>query len=183
MIIFPEELNETIKYVVEAANLGEMNPKGIEGLFEWLLEKQDDDEWNNIQGELGSSALEIVHVENRLDDNYDDNLLRDHCDLDADKIITEEMRFNFMIEDLKSAVDESFEGISFHTMILHGNNNQTAALGCTYDGNSYLTEWIGISPNPEKLKNEVRTWGYLFKEDILNLKPSDLLKYWGEFKG
>ena len=181
MIDFPEDLKPAINRVVEAANLGEMNPKGIENLYEWLLDKQDDDEWNNIQGELGSSALEIVHVENRLDNNYDDDLLRDYCDLDADKIITEEMRFNFMIEDLKSAVDgSSDDGVSFHTMVLNGKNNRTVLLGCVSYCYDYSIEWFGVSPSIEKLKDEVRRCGYIFEEDIANLNPSDLLKYWGE---
>jgi len=181
MIDFPEELKPTINQLVDAANLGEMNPKGIENLYEWLLDKQDDDEWNNIQGELGSSALEIVHVENRLDDNYDDDLLRDYCDLGDDDKITDEMRFEFLVGELKSLVDgSSDDGISFHTMVLNGKNNRTALLGCVYYCDNYSTEWVGVSSNLDKLKDEVRRWGYIFEVDIPNLNPSDLLKYWGE---
>ena len=153
-------------------------PAGLADLQEWLAT----DGWDDLLAAWINEDV-ALNLKGWAPYKFYDSGLRDAEDLDKAETITDQMRFEYARDAIRSAVKNSdgYDSPSVHSFPIERADGERAILGCTVEihgQHGRVPDWHGVFADKDDFYRRLRAAGFLFHSEADEIGDAEILAFW-----
>ena len=172
----PEHLQSIAEKVIAHIYSGSSIPEGIDELTDWF----EDEGWDELVGAWSDEhiALKLQYL---AESKFNDSELVGYEDVEGQ--VTDDLRLEFARKRINEAFEsgDGYSCPSVHTVQLVNEQDKTVFLGWLVEVHGQLGHsptYYGIYADRDQFYKELREDGYLFCDEIDDLRNEQVLKVW-----